>query len=99
MNLILDFISKFNSVADKFTNGWCYYFSVILCDRFYQDNPEIYYDPIANHFVTRINDVYYDANGIYYDYTILYKWDEYHMIDALDAARVRRDCIVWRRDV
>ena len=62
MNLILDFISNFSTAADKFTNGWCYYFAVILCDRFYQDNPEIYYDPIANHFVTRINNVYYDAN-------------------------------------
>lgn len=47
----------------NWTNGNCYYFSLILKDRF---NGTVYYDIIHGHFLTLINDAFFDATGIVY---------------------------------
>lgn len=54
-----------NSDANWLT-GNCYYFSVILRDRFAIKSPTIYYDVIHGHFLTQIDDKLYDASGIAY---------------------------------
>lgn len=47
----------------KWMNGNCYYFSVILKERF---SGVIFYDVIHGHFLTLINHCFYDASGLVY---------------------------------
>lgn len=58
-----------NSDANWLT-GNCYYFAVILKDRFAIKSPTIYYDVIHGHFLTQIDDKLYDANGIAYKLSV-----------------------------
>ena len=72
-NEILKFITDFrrfdkdNTIIKTFTEGYCYYFAIILQERF---GGQILYDPIAGHFITFINNKYYDITG---DITEIYK--------------------------
>lgn len=65
---VIDFIRKHFPNADSSDANWlkgnCYYFALILHDRFLSS--EIYYDVIHGHFVTLINNCLYDASGVYY---------------------------------
>lgn len=67
---VLEFINRRFSNARKsdanWLNGNCYYFSIILKDRFATKTPTIYYDVIHGHFLTQIGDKLYDARGIAY---------------------------------
>ena len=80
-----------NELEDLFTNGYCYWFSVILSKRF---DGVIYYLPIENHFITKINNRYYDITGEV-DITglVLYSWDNYKSFEPLDSERVKKYCI------
>lgn len=72
-----------------FTQGCCYWFAFVLHTRFPQS--EIMYDPIENHFVTRIENRLYDITG---EVTGTYKvmsWDTYP--DEIEQKRIIRDCI------
>ena len=68
-NQVLDFINKrFPNATNSDANwlhGNCYYFAVILKDRFPKDS-YICYDVINGHFVCMIEDYLFDASGIYY---------------------------------
>ena len=79
MTEVLEFIRRFKTYDDvgileeTFSRGYCYYFAVILQERF---GGEILYDPIEGHFVTRIVDEdwrvhLYDITG---DVTMKYDW-------------------------
>lgn len=63
---VLFFINDFkkfnnNSVLeDTFTRGYCYYFALILRERF---DGTILYDRGEGHFVTKIGNYLYDING------------------------------------
>lgn len=67
---VLKFInSRFPNARSSDANwltGNCYYFAVILKDRFSTKEPTIYYDVIHGHFLTKIDDKLYDASGIAY---------------------------------
>ncbi|MDD3021786.1 MAG: hypothetical protein PHX61_12535 [Alphaproteobacteria bacterium] len=91
--MILDFISKFKSAEDLFMRGMCYWFAIILHNRF--SDSEIWYEPVANHFVCKIDGVFYDASGVAKSgkYQL---WDEYKQIDELEVGRIIRDCIEKR---
>lgn len=69
-NEILEFITRRFPQAKNSDSNWlngnCYYFSLILKDRFSSHKPEIYYDVINGHFLTLIKDTLYDASGIAY---------------------------------
>lgn len=71
---VLAFIKqRFPNAAESDSNwlhGNCYYFSVILRDRFATKDPTIYYDVIHGHFLTKINDNLYDAKGIAYKLSV-----------------------------
>ena len=55
---------------------------------------EIYYLPIENHFITKIDNMYYDINGIYQLREQAYLWpEEYKNFDFLDFQRVYQQCI------
>ena len=68
-NQVLDFIHKrFPNATNSDANwlhGNCYYFAIILKDRF-PENSDIYYDVTNGHFVCKIEDYLFDASGIYY---------------------------------
>ncbi len=94
--LILDFIKQFRDLgAEKcFSNGMCWYFTVILQSRF-GDNSEVVYDPIVNHFATEIDGHIYDITGdisldpqYHWEY-----WPIYSRLDAAERSRIYRDCI------
>ena len=90
--MIQNFINLFDSSRDLFLNGMCYYFAVILKERF---GGKIYYSLSDNHFVTKIGDGLYDASGdVTYYYPKTVAWDEYIEIDPIHADRIIRDCIM-----
>lgn len=90
---IKEFTSRFTD--NNWTTGNCYYFSLILKDRF---NGEIYYDTIQGHFCVKIEESFYDYNGVYNpiknDATI--KWSEFDKYDSLQYQRIIRDCILQK---
>lgn len=60
VNDIIAFIKSRFSKNCHWLDGNCYYFAVILKDRF---NGKIYYDTENAHFITKINDKFYDWTG------------------------------------
>lgn len=61
-NQILEFINRRWSNTDgNWFNGNCYYFAVILHERFRK--LKIYYLPIQGHFVVGDGSNFYDASG------------------------------------
>ena len=107
MNDILNFIKIFQTpeTTKVFTNGCCYWFAVILSKRFEQST--IMYNPVENHFATRIKDGLYDITGRL-EFTCHYKyvngvqeydghwiaWDSYSCYDSLNRERVYKQCIL-----
>lgn len=99
-NTILQFIDHFKGSEDTFLNGCCYWFSVILYDRFFSERVvEIYYEPVEGHFITKIDNRYYDVRG---DVTELYRgkpmYNMYEMYqnDVRMYERLMRDCRDFR---
>lgn len=60
---ILEFIQRRFSDNCHWLDGNCYYFAVILCERF--DKLAIYYEPIEGHFVAGDGELFYDWLGLY----------------------------------
>ena len=93
---ILDFLGKFKkygTTEEAFTNGCCYWFSVILTERFKDKGAEIMYDEINNHFGTRIFNRVYDITG---DVTEEYSWFRWNDLnDDLLKSIITRDCIMF----
>lgn len=96
--MIETFIDNFKfkyskQLIEVFTTGNCYYFAVILKERF---NGEIFYLPIANHFICKIdNNNYYDITGKAVMNEKPIKWSEYKNVDAKNYKRIMRDCITF----
>lgn len=90
--MVNQFISYFNESRNLFLNGMCYYFALILKERF---GGEICYSPVDNHFFSRIGNRLYDASGDVTDiYTVFIPWDEYINIDPIHADRIIKSCIL-----
>ena len=93
---VLTFITRFKepspaAAQDLFLYGDCYWFAYILTKRFPQG--EIYYLPIANHFITKINGNYYDITGQITPKEEVIKWNIFRVMEPLEAHRIERDCI------
>lgn len=99
MNIVENFINKFKHIhpsiiEDLFLYGDCYYFAIILKERF--SDAIIKYLVIDNHFVTEINGRIYDIRG---DITNIINanqmidWDNMESYDELLYKRIIRDCI------
>lgn len=89
---VLDFIKKRFQVDCKWTDGNCYYFALILKDRF---GGEIYYIPIEGHFVCKIGDSFYDFHGKHeVPLSVPITLKELEKRDDIWYNRIRRDCIM-----
>lgn len=92
---ILSFIAHFQrpDTIEVFTNGMCYWFAVILLERFGGD---ILYDMEIGHFVCDVGGRLYDVTG---DVTerignsSLVCWDFLPEHDNLLYERLMRDCV------
>jgi hypothetical protein len=68
---ITRFIDRFRGCEDVFLKGCCYWFAHILNYRFDREcDADIMYEPVEGHFITRIDNHFYDARG---DVTELYR--------------------------
>ena len=99
MNEVERFIFKFKhlhpiAAENMFMFGDCYYFSIILKERF--KDATIKYLMIDNHFITEINGRMYDIRGDVTDIIDtkqLINWDDMNEFDELLYKRIIRDCI------
>ncbi len=96
MNDIEEFIENFKfmyklELEQVFTEGNCYYFAVILRERF---KGCIYYLPIENHFLCKINEEYYDITGKVKPVESPVDWEELEQQDEAHYKRIERDCIL-----
>lgn len=100
MNEVEKFIRKFKFLApsaaeELFLYGDCYYFAIILKERF-KDKAIIKYLIIDNHFITEIDGRMYDIRGDItdiIDYSQLIDWKDMKEYDELLYSRIIRDCI------
>ena len=95
-DVILDFIKRRFSNDCSWTSGNCYYFALILKDRF---DGTILYDVINGHFVTLIEQYMYDWNGIVDNvYECCKKqyiiWDDFDDYDSYQKERIIQDCVL-----
>ena len=91
---VLNFIHKRFLKDNDWLTGNCYYFALILKDRF--PNGSIFYDVISGHFVTKIDDINYDWSGVVLnnEYHYYVEWDKFDTYDSLQKERIIRDCIL-----
>lgn len=95
--MICDFIKRRFPVDNNWCAGNCYWFAVILCNRF----PELimWYFPIANHWMAGNKDgtIFYDWHGKSLkeeiDETPML-WLDMQEFDSLLYERLVRDCIL-----
>lgn len=85
----MEFIHRRFNVDCHWLDGNCYYFSIILKERF---GGEVYYDSTLGHFFLKIGKLNYDYNGLYEPISE----QKLSMIKSSDATwyeRLHRDCI------
>lgn len=92
MNEVLEFIKRRFSKDCNWINGNCYYFSIILKERF--PNGRIIYDPIIGHFMYLIGNKCYDALGSHKIPDTYYDWNKLKEEDISLYNRIKRDCIL-----
>lgn len=100
MKKVLDFIHRrFRDYDCNWTNGNCYYFAVILVDRFKDEGAAIYYDTVDGHFICKIDDIFYDWNGALtfeeeHIEKYIKKWSDLCNEDPIWSNRIVRDVIL-----
>ena len=92
MNEILEFIAKRFPEDSNWLDGNCYYFALILKDRF---NGKIYYDTVNCHFITQIKGKFYDWTGIIIpNRKEIFDWELLKELDPSHYNRIVRDCLL-----
>ena len=90
---VLEFINRRFPKDCNWRDGNCYYFALILKDRFPESR--IIYDVINGHFFVEYKDKCYDHSGELVSpggaYAIY--WDEFDKYDNLLKKQIIRDCI------
>ena len=100
---VIEFIYDFKKsnipvITDLFTQGYCYYFALMLSDRF---GGEIMISEKENHFCCQIKvsvanyeiSECFDINGIIANNRDFVPFSEYEKIDLLRYQRLIRDCV------
>lgn len=88
---ILIFIHKRFPINCSWLEGNCYYFAVILKERF--QCGQIYYDIIDGHFVWGCNGKYYDWTGEIKPKGKLIPWRIFKQYDKIQYEVIMRDCV------
>lgn len=91
MDKIEQFIQKRFTKDCNWLNGNCYYFSIILQDRF--PNGKIIYEPIDGHFLYKVKNKCYDFLGMHELPSDYYIWDELEAQEPNLYKRIKKDCI------
>ena len=86
-----EFIQRRFPKDSNWTSGNCYYFALILSKTF---NGEIYYDPIEGHFVSKIEELFFDYLGKYNksDQDLI-SFEDIRKTDSNWYSYLIRDCI------
>ena len=92
VNEILEFIQRRFKKDCNWIDGNCYYFAIILKDRF--PDGKIFYDVINGHFVFEYQDKLYDWNGVHNSEEFLVDWENFDEYDFLLKKRIIRDCVL-----
>ena len=92
MSEIQEFIQRRFQSDCNWLTGNCYYFSLILKDRF--PGGIIYYDVMDGHFVFKYQEKYYDWSGEIHPESYLVEWDKFEQYDSLQKQVIIRDCIM-----
>lgn len=94
---ILDFIQKFQNdgTIEVFTEGCCYWFTKILCERFEMSNykTEIMYNQILGHFAANIEGTLYDITGEICNDEHWMSWDKFRTSEPIYSNTVINGCI------
>ena len=90
-NPITEFIQRRFKTDNQWLKGNCYYFAVILKDRF--PDGVIWYDVIYGHFCFQYGDKYYDWSGEIKPKGVLIQWDVFDEYDSTQKQRIIRYCI------
>lgn len=91
---VLEFINRRFKKDCNWLDGNCYYFAMILKDRF--PSGRIWYNLIYGHFLFELDDKYYDFSGLL-DPSMVYNavpWDNMEVYDKLWKERIVRDCVM-----
>lgn len=91
-NKVLEFIRRRFPNDCHWLDGNCYYFAMILRERF---DGVIMYDVIRGHFVTKIDGFLYDWHGIVDESDGKFiEWYRFNEYDSLQLERVVEGCIL-----
>lgn len=92
MDNVIEFIKRRFKKDCNWIDGNCYYFAIILKDRF--PDGKIFYDVINGHFIFLYEDKYYDWTGCIKPDGFLVEWDRFNEYDHLQRQRIITDCIM-----
>lgn len=87
-----EFINRRFPDNDRWCNGNCYYFALILQDRF--PGGAIFYDVVDGHFVYKYGDNCFDNNGVLPFNDNMVEWNKFDEYDFLQKQRIIRDCLM-----
>lgn len=82
---------RFGSSDAEWLNGNCYWFAVILTNRF--PHLKIYYEYVTGHFVAGLDGIYFDATGRMIPYKEPILFEQLKKDDILWYNNIVRDCI------
>lgn len=88
---VTEFIHRRFAKDCNWIDGNCYYFTVILKDRF--QGGVVYYDVTSGHFIYSYNGKFYDWAGVVYPGGRLVKWDEFNEYDCQQRSRIIENCL------
>ena len=92
---VLSFIEQITikypkEIKDVFSNGYCFWFAIILRERFHG---EIWFNSSLVHFATCIEDRLFDVNGMIDDTYGWMPWTEFQERNHYEAQQVIRTVI------
>lgn len=92
MDPVKEFIDRRFKADCNWLNGNCYYFALILSDRF--PGGTVYYDVIYGHFIYLYKGKYYDWSGEMKPDGHLVEWAKFDEYDSLQKKHIIEGCLM-----